>query len=277
MEASPRGHGAVANRAAIILLALIGVSLLNEYVLKAAFHNWLTGKLSDFVGVAAFALFWCMLFPQARRLILLGTAAGFAFWKSPAADGLISALNNTLPFSVGRVVDWTDLIALTVLIPIARLTRDRATRFERKKKWELAIIPLALFSFVAHEGDIPPFTEFTYDQDYSFEVSADSLKQLIRGLPGPTRLVQEDANGNLYLNIPWSCPSGLFASTYVIGTTPPSTLRLKRLSAPCDNRAALKRAGYAVEWTKDRLRALFEDSVVSTLRARISVSSAPRR
>src|SRR5262245_48139142 len=114
VEMSPRGNGTVTNRAALILLALVGVSLLNEYVLKATFHNWLTGKLSDFAGVAAFALFWCMLFPQARRLILLGTAVGFAFWKSPAADGLISGLNTILPFSVGRVIDWTDLIAFKV-------------------------------------------------------------------------------------------------------------------------------------------------------------------
>jgi hypothetical protein len=55
------------------------VLLLNDHVLKEAFHNWLTGKLSDFAGVAAFALFWCMLFPNPRRPILLGTAAAFAF------------------------------------------------------------------------------------------------------------------------------------------------------------------------------------------------------
>jgi hypothetical protein len=87
MEGSPHERRTTTNRAALLLLVLVGVLLLNDYVLKAAFHNWLTGKLSDFAGVAAFALFWCMLFPQARRLILLGTAAGFAFWKSPAADG----------------------------------------------------------------------------------------------------------------------------------------------------------------------------------------------
>jgi hypothetical protein len=268
MEASPREPRATTNRAALILLALIGVSLVNEYVLKAAFHNWVTGKLSDFVGVAAFALFWCMLFPQARRLILLGTAVGFAFWKSPAADGLISALNNTLPFSVGRVVDWTDLIALTVLIPIGWLTRNRATRFERKKPWELAVIPLALFSFVAHEGEPPPPppTEEYYGRDYSFGVSADSLKQLIRGLPGPTRLEQEISGSEFFLNIPWLCPSGLVAETHVRVATTPQTLTLHRLFSYCE------RDG----WTKDRLRSLFEDSVVASLRARISGSSAAR-
>jgi hypothetical protein len=264
MEGSLRGPHTVRNRASFILLALIGVSLLNEYVLKAAFHNWFTGKLSDFVGVAAFALFWCMLFPQARRFILLGSAAGFAFWKSPAAEGLISALNNILPFAVSRVVDWTDLIALAVLLPIARLTRDRATRFQRKKKWELAIIPLALFSFVAHQDT--PTTVATYHVEYPFNVSMDSLTTLIKELPS-TRLTFYNVHTNDYwFNIPWLCPDGLTAETRVLGSNTESRIRLMQITSYC------QRDG----WTVDRMSRLFADSVVTPLRARILGSSAAR-
>jgi hypothetical protein len=40
-----------------LLLLAVGVLLLNDFVLKVAFHNWLTGKLSDVAGLAAFTIF----------------------------------------------------------------------------------------------------------------------------------------------------------------------------------------------------------------------------
>ncbi len=44
-----------------VLLGAVGVLLLNDFVLKAAFHSWLTGKLSDVAGLAAFTIFWCAI------------------------------------------------------------------------------------------------------------------------------------------------------------------------------------------------------------------------
>jgi hypothetical protein len=149
--------------------------------------------------------------------------------KSPAADGLINALSDSLPFPVGRVVDWTDLIGLTVLVPVAWLTRDPATRFARKKKWELALILLALFSLVATaETPTTPTTVATYHVEYSFNVSTDSLFQLMRGFQGPTRW-----EGPSSFNIPWVCPDGLTAHTRVLGTNTESRMRLERITSYC--------------------------------------------
>ena len=72
-------------------LGALALLLLNDFVLKPAFHNALTGKLSDFAGLFLFAVFWIAVFPRHRGLVVLATAAGFVFWKSPAAQPLIDA------------------------------------------------------------------------------------------------------------------------------------------------------------------------------------------
>jgi len=48
--------------------------LLNDYFLKAVFHNWFTGKLSDFAGLFIFPLFWTALFPRYKKSIYYITA-----------------------------------------------------------------------------------------------------------------------------------------------------------------------------------------------------------
>lgn len=62
-----------------LLLLAVGVLLLNDLVLKAAFHNWLTGKLSDFAGLAAVTIFCCALGPRHVRKVGGAIAVLFAF------------------------------------------------------------------------------------------------------------------------------------------------------------------------------------------------------
>jgi hypothetical protein len=98
-----------------LLLLAVGVLLLNDFVLKAAFHNGLTGKLSDVAGLAAVTIFCCALWPRDVWRIGTGIAIFFTFWKSLYSAGLIEAANAVLPFAIGRTVDYTDLIALPVV------------------------------------------------------------------------------------------------------------------------------------------------------------------
>ncbi|HWK88723.1 MAG TPA: hypothetical protein VNP72_01960, partial [Longimicrobium sp.] len=94
-----------------LLLASLALLVLNDHVLKAAYGSWLTGKLSDFAGLLAFALFWRALLPRRRMLACAAAGLAFAYWKSPAAQPLVDALN-AMGAGVGRVVDWSDLAAL---------------------------------------------------------------------------------------------------------------------------------------------------------------------
>lgn len=96
----------------IICLTLL---LVNDFYLKTDYHNWFTGKLSDFCGLFVFASFWIALIPHRRRAIHLATALLFIYWKSPVSQPFIDAFSQNL-YSIDRVVDVTDLMALSVLL-----------------------------------------------------------------------------------------------------------------------------------------------------------------
>jgi hypothetical protein len=90
------------------------VLLINDFLLKEAFHNGLTGKLSDIAGMAVFPAFFCVFRIQSSRLIYLLSALFFVWWKLPFSDPGIAALNGS-GIPVARVIDPTDLWALLVL------------------------------------------------------------------------------------------------------------------------------------------------------------------
>jgi len=98
--------------------AALALLLLNDFVLKARFANWWTGKLSDVAGLAAFALCWAAVFPQARRVVFSVTALGFILWKSPLVTPALTWWNQFGIWPLQRVVDPTDDIALGIL-PLA--------------------------------------------------------------------------------------------------------------------------------------------------------------
>lgn len=95
----------------ILFLMLL---IVNDFYLKGAFHNMLTGKLSDFSGLFIFPIFWSAILPRRKGLIFIATAVLFAFWKSEYSTGLIECMNPYV--SVGRTVDLSDLMALPMIV-----------------------------------------------------------------------------------------------------------------------------------------------------------------
>jgi len=97
------------------LLAL----LVNDAWLKAAHPGLITGKLSDIAGVALVTLLLLALCPRRPGAVYTGMAVAFAWWKSPLSQPLLDAANTLLPVTLGRTVDYTDLLALCVM-PLCR-------------------------------------------------------------------------------------------------------------------------------------------------------------
>lgn len=95
----------------IFCLALL---ILNDFLLKATFHNVLTGKLSDLCGLFIFPIFWSAIFPKIKSWVFILSGVLFIFWKSEYASGLIESMNTVFP--IERTVDPTDLLALPVLL-----------------------------------------------------------------------------------------------------------------------------------------------------------------
>jgi hypothetical protein len=98
----------------IPFLVCLTILLLNDFYLKSVYHNWLTGKLSDFCGLFVFVWFLDALIPNRKVAIYLSTALLFVFWKSPHSQSFIDIISLWF-YPINRVVDMTDLLALMVL------------------------------------------------------------------------------------------------------------------------------------------------------------------
>jgi len=101
-----------------IFLLCLCILLLNDHYLKYAFPSWLTGKLSDVVGIIILPLLIAFIFPKLRQYATGISAALFVFWKMPISQGFIDLYNQVSPIETSRVVDFTDLCVLVfILIP----------------------------------------------------------------------------------------------------------------------------------------------------------------
>lgn len=118
-------------------LAMVGMAV-NDHWLKYAYPSWVTGKLSDFLGVFYFPIFLCALACLLANFPLRwirGRRRGFAYINPPlmiAASALTAALMAAVKldsgladaiavwfsnvfFPIRLVADPTDLLALLVL------------------------------------------------------------------------------------------------------------------------------------------------------------------
>ncbi len=141
-----------------VFLIALATLLLNDHVLKAAFGTWWTGKLSDVAGLFAFAVFWSALVPRRRAAVFALTAAGFALWTTPLADAPLTAWNALGVWPLGRVVDYTDWLALAVLVPAWRVVTGvdaQAARSIRPLR-RLGAAASAAVALIAFSATSPP-------------------------------------------------------------------------------------------------------------------------
>lgn len=147
MEARLKTTGALL--ASPVFAACIGLLLLNDRVLKAAWPGLVTGKLSDIAGVAMVAI---VIAAIARRVdvAIAATAIGFTLLKlvpsvAKAAAPVLGGVTRTDP---------TDLAALLVLFPLARWMCE-ASRARRRfdPAWllplQVALMSTAVFATTA--------------------------------------------------------------------------------------------------------------------------------
>ena len=165
----PRTHlGLLTSPAFLFGLTLL---LVNDAILKPAFHNAITGKLSDFAGLFVFPLFFIAFFARFRRSILLITVIGFIFWKSQASQPLIDWMNGWLHFPVARTVDFTDLIAL-IMVPLAGIYSRLDHPVPRSS---FVTSGLALVSFFAFAATSSSYTSRYRNTEYAFTDSRTNL------------------------------------------------------------------------------------------------------
>jgi hypothetical protein len=134
-------------------IAALALLVLNDFAFKPLFHNWATGKLSDFAGLFASAFFCATLWPRHRGMAGVALTVAFALWKSALSQPAVDWLNAFTPFPVTRTVDYSDLSAIPAIwLGLRAAHRTRAWALPRSAQLTLAL--LAPFAFAATSG--PP-------------------------------------------------------------------------------------------------------------------------
>jgi hypothetical protein len=132
-----------------LFLVSIFLLLLNDLYLKDLFHNLLTGKLSDFVGLFAFSYFFSVLFEKKVKLTYILTGVLFIFWKSSSSQFVIDYFND-FGIGINRIVDYSDLLALLIL-PLSYRYRKQNLIGIKKIKFipKPILIGICSFAFIA--------------------------------------------------------------------------------------------------------------------------------
>ena len=128
--------------------------LLNDFYLKETYHNWVTGKLSDFAGLFIFPIFLTWILPSKIKANFILTGFFFIFWKSGLSTSLISGVNAILGSSFHRVIDFSDLVALGIL-PFSYLYIKSAKPI-KMTFLQPVLASVAIFSFVATSASPGP-------------------------------------------------------------------------------------------------------------------------
>ncbi|WP_123773975.1 hypothetical protein [[Flexibacter] sp. ATCC 35103] len=135
-----------------VFLVSLFILLLNDFILKTVFHNYLTGKLSDFAGLLAFSFFWSVLFPKRIKEIHIAVALFFVFWKSPFSEAFVNF------FGLYRVVDFLDNMALVSILVSFWLLKRESVIYKVQPVFLKLIFLLSCFSFVATSKPQEPET-----------------------------------------------------------------------------------------------------------------------
>ncbi len=164
-----------------LFLASVFVLIVNDWILKSALHNTLTGKLSDFAGLFAFPYLFAVLFPRYAGTIHISTGILFIYWKSTLSQPLIDFINE-IGVPVSRVVDPTDFIALISILAsyfvFKRAHRQQATNTSSSLRpvMSFGVILISCFAFMATTmppGQMKQFADI--NKEYSFDFSKREL------------------------------------------------------------------------------------------------------
>lgn len=133
----------------VVSLALL---LANDLYLKLEYPGLITGKLSDVSGIFLVTYLSIGLFPRAKLPLSAAVAVLFVVWKLPVSQWAIDTINSNISVRIGRVVDYSDLLALAA-IPLAWACAARCSDSESPRFWKRAIAtPIVVVAFLGITG-----------------------------------------------------------------------------------------------------------------------------
>lgn len=163
-------------------LCCLGILLLNDFFLKSYFHNEITGKLSDFAGLFVFSIFWSVFFKKRKWIPFVLTAILFTLWKSAFSTPFINFWNSLQLFSIQRVIDYTDLFALLILIP-AYYYQKLEFKSYAKTIFKYGVASVCVFSFIAtSQPDDYMSSSIPLSKSYILSLDLDTVRARLAAL-----------------------------------------------------------------------------------------------
>ncbi|WP_343697574.1 hypothetical protein [Flavobacterium sp.] len=163
----------------LFLLGLL-ILVLNDFYLKYAFSNFITGKLSDFAGLFIFPYFISIFFEKNANKIYLLISVIFTLWKFEISQPFIEWISNFTNLAFYRTVDLTDLVAL-VILPFSYLYfKRKVTEIEEKTNtiFNSVIGILSLLIFVADSNPRQSIKlKNVSNKEYKIPLNKDSIFQ----------------------------------------------------------------------------------------------------
>jgi hypothetical protein len=165
----------------ILFLVSIFLLLINDLYLKFEYHNYLTGKLSDFAGLFAFPYFFSCLIPKKTKLIYISSGILFVFWKLELSQPMFD-FAHSYGIGINRTVDYSDLIALLILPISYRYWNSNSLIVKEPKRiFKPIIIAICSFSFIAttlaaHYEELNLKSDFETTLNYDLETVKKKLK-----------------------------------------------------------------------------------------------------
>jgi hypothetical protein len=153
-----------------LFIGSLAVLLINDLCFKPLFHNFITGKLSDFAGIIVFVFFWTALLPKYKKSFFIVTSLFFVLWKLPASQVLIDLWNALKIFPISRVCDLSDLSVL-IILPFIYHYKPRKILNSQINFLRIPLAMLALFSFCATSYN----STIDLNKRYSFPFSINEL------------------------------------------------------------------------------------------------------
>ncbi len=165
-------------------LFIIGLCTLlaNDFIFKTQFHNFLTGKISDFAGLFIFPLFFVVFFPKRKLIIYVFTLLFFIFWKSPFSENVIDIWNSFNLFQFGRTIDYTDLLAL-VTLPFSYIYGQNClskhiANFKLKPVLTSLVFVISSFAFIA--TSLADEASINLTDNYEINLTRNEFENLLR-------------------------------------------------------------------------------------------------
>ena len=138
-----------------VFIFCIIILFANDHYIKFNYPGWLSGKLSDAVGIIILPLTLAYIFPKLGKMAIIVSAVLFLFWKSEFSQALIDLYNQYSVVETSRIIDYSDLLVF-VFLPVPYYIINNINQLNFIKVNQVNPLAILIPSFAVLIATSPP-------------------------------------------------------------------------------------------------------------------------